>query len=568
LRLFTPAAGAALLGGACKGGSYPTVDCHQAIWVRAGDGASVTVMGSWDGYRAPGVAAGPSGHPGWQWALLTLPPGAYGYQVVVDGVVGLDPFQPLTTFRDDTEVSLLVAADCSSPALSVQRASADASGVLSLAAAFSAAAGGPPLDPASVGATVDGAPAPDARIVAEPADGTLTVAAGGLPPGKHTVTLDAADGSGRAATARAAVWVKPAVETWDDVVLYQIVTDRFRGDGGAPLAPPPTPGTRAGGTLDGVTAEIERGTFAALGVSALWLSPVYTNPDDFRAGLDGHLYQGYHGYWPLADRAVDPHLGGEAALDALIASAHRHGLRVLFDIVPHHVYEKNPRYLAHQHDGWFNDGPDHCVCGTSGCDWGTHIETCWFTSYLPDARWQNDGSMQGAVDDAVFWMSRFDADGVRIDAVPMMPRATTRRIVHALRDSEAPARALFSVGEVFTGGGEGGLDQIKYYLGPDGLDSAFDFPLMWAMRDVIAQGSTGFDEIESTLAATEQGLAGSGAVVARMLDNHDTSRFLSAAAGDDAADPWSEPPPRWRAGPPTPASGWRWPFCSPCPGCP
>jgi glycosidase len=549
LRFFALAAGAAVLGGACKGGSYPVVDCHQAVWAKAEDGVSVSVVGSWDGWSAPGVAAGPSGYPGWQAALLTLPPGQYGYQVVVEGVVGLDPFQPLTTFRDDTEVSLLVAADCSTPALSVQQASADASGALSLAATFSAAAGGPPLDPASVRATIDGAPAAGAGIAASPADGALTVAAGGLAPGKHTVVVDASDGHGKVATARAAVWVKPAAETWDDAVLYQIVTDRFRGDGGAPLSPPPTPGTRAGGTLSGITAEIERGTFAALGVTALWISPVYTNPDDFRLGLDGHLYQGYHGYWPLADRAVDPHLGGEAALDALIASAHRHGLRVLFDIVPHHVYEKNPLYLAHQHDGWFDDGADHCICGTAGCSFATYIETCWFASYLPAARWQNDGAMEGAVDDALFWMSRFDADGVRIDAVPMMQRATTRRIVRALRESEAPARALFSVGEVFTGGGGGGLDQIKYYLGPDGLDSAFDFPLMWAMRDAIATDAAGFDEVEATLALTEQGLAGSGSILARMLDNHDTTRFLSAAAGDDDTDPWSAPPPQPAGGP-------------------
>ena len=34
--------------------------------------------------------------------------------------------------------------------------------------------------------------------------------------------------------------------------------------------------------------------------------------------------------------------------------------------------------------------------------------------------------------------------------------------MRALRDSEAPSRALFAIGEVFTGGGTGGLDQIKY----------------------------------------------------------------------------------------------------------
>lgn len=539
------AASAAAVGAACQGSSYPRVDCHQPVWVAASRDTSATVIGSWDGWQVPGVAAQPSGHPGWQLALLALPPGSYGYQVVTDGVVGLDPYQPLTTFRGDDEVSLLIAPDCSSPALQIDSAGADAAGVLSVTGTFSAATGGPALDPHHVQVTVDGVPATGARITAVPATGAFAVAASGLSRGKHTVTIAAADARGKSAPdARAAVWVQPAADTWEDAVLYQIVTDRFRGDGGVPLAPPATPGTRAGGTLGGITAEIERGTFAALGVTALWISPVYTNPEAFLSDGDGHFSQGYHGYWVLADRQVEPDFGGEAALDALIASAHAHGLRVLFDIVPNQVYDQNPIYLAHQRDGWFNVGANECLCGAPGCDWATHMLSCWFAPYLPDVRYQDDAAMQNTVDDALFWMSRFDADGVRIDAVPMVPRATTRRIVRALRDSEAPPGALFALGEVFTGEGVAGLEEIKYFLGPNGLDSAFDFPLMWAIRDAVADDAAGFDAVESILASTESALAGSGSVPARMLDNHDTARFISQASGDDLSDPWGDPPPQ------------------------
>src|SRR5262249_5502090 len=132
--------------------------------------------------------------------------------------------------------------------------------------------------------------------------------------------------------------------------------------------------------------------------------------------------------------------------------------------------------------------------------------------YLPNARFQSEGATGAAVDDTLYWTSRFDADGVRIDAVPMMPRGATRRIARALRDSEAPSstlpaspprpspgapRALFTLGEVFTGAGQGGLDQIKYYLGRDGLDSTFDFPLMWALRSALASAGDGFEGVES-----------------------------------------------------------------------
>ncbi len=544
LRIALLAAGAALLGASCHGASYPMVDCHQAIWVTATEGATVTVLGSWDGWQVPGVAAQPSGYSGWQMALLDLPAGEYGYQIVKDGVVGIDPYQPLTTFRGEEEVSLLLAPDCATPAIQIDTAAADARGALTLTGTFLAAAGGPALDPASVRATIDGVAA-DAHVTAIPASGAFTLAAEGLARGKHTVTVSAAGAGGAAAPdARASVWVQPAAETWDDAVLYQIVTDRFRGDGGATLAPPPTPGARAGGTLDGITSEIERGTFAELGVTALWISPsTPTRPARSATAT-------------ATPRRATTATGRSRTSRSSRASAAR------------------PRWTR-----WSpRPTPAACACSSisspttssrrTRATWPTgttagsttaprpasaapraatgapYLETCWFTPYLPSARFQDDGTMTASVDDALFWMSRFDADGVRIDAVPMMPRAAMRRIVRALRDSEAPARALFGVGEIFTGGGEAGLDQIKYFLGPNGLDSAFDFPLMWAMRDVIADDSAGFAEIEGILSETERALAGSGAVPARMLDNHDVSRFISEADGNGADDPWSSPPPQ------------------------
>jgi glycosidase len=535
---------AALLAG-CSGPTYPAVDCHQPVWARAsGPGATMEVVGSWDGWKTPGVSGSPA-DGGWMLALLQLPPGEYGYQVVVDGVAGLDPYQPLSTYRGEQEVSLLVAADCNTPAIQIGSANADGAGALSLDATFQAAAGGPPLDPAGVRVTIDGAEARGARVSAKPATGAFSVVASGLARGKHTVTVRARDAQGKEAAAKdAAVWVRPAAETWTDGVLYEIMIDRFRGDGGAPLAPPPTPGTRAGGTLGGVTAEIEKGTFDALGVTALWLTPVYTNPDDFRAGKDGHVSQAYHGYWPLACREVEPRFGGEAALDALVAAAHAHGLRVLFDIVPNQLYDRNPRFLDHGHDGWFNMASADCICGAPHCSWSGHIETCWFAPYLPDLRYQDDAAMHASMDDALFWMRRFDADGVRIDAVPMMPRAATRRILRAIRDDEGPRGARFAVGEIFTGPGQGGIDTIRYHLGPDGLDSAFDFPLMWQLRDTIADGGAGFDAVDQVLGETDTAYAGSGTVEARILDNHDTARFVSEANGDGARDGWTDPPPQ------------------------
>ena len=523
----------------------PMRDCTSVVWVQPNHaGANVALTGSWNGWNGQSVPVPPHGSDGWDVAWIALPPGEYGYLVVQDGVEQLDALNPLTTFRGDQEVSLLQVEDCSVPAVRVDQVQGTDDGTVRVDATFLAASSGQPLAPDSVRATTfDGRSLP--IVGADPGTGKITVQATGLSRGKVTIALDASDQGGvKADSGHAAAWVRPAMRAWSEGLLYQIMVDRYRGDGGAALAPPPTPGSRAGGTLDGVRADLDNGVFDAMGVTALWLSPVYVNPTEARTGSDGHLYEGYHGYWPLDSYAVDPRIGGDQALHALVEAAHARGIRVLLDIVPNHVYEKNPIYLEHEGTGWFHDGADKCVCGAPGCGWDTHIESCWFTSYLPDYRYQNADVMRMAASDAVWWSERFDTDGVRIDAVPMMPRATTRRIAHAMRATIAPSDERFLLGEIYTGGGDAGIETIRYFLGPAGLNSAFDFPLLWAIRDAVAGDRTGFDTVESVLGDSESAFLNSGAVISRIIGNHDTTRFISEAAGNAAGDPWADPPPQ------------------------
>ncbi|MFY0541829.1 alpha-amylase family glycosyl hydrolase [Nannocystis pusilla] len=174
-----------------------------------------------------------------------------------------------------------------------------------------------------------------------------------------------------------------------------------------------------------------------------------------RGPRDGHLYEGYHGYWPLDSRGVDSRIGGEAALRSLVTAAHARGLRVLLDLVPNHVYEDNPRYRESQAQELWNMSDPPCVCGLGSCDWGRYIQTCWFTPYLPDVRLERPEALRWAYEDAVWWTEAFDLDGLRVDAVPMMPRAATRRIAAEVRERLAPREASFFVGEVFTGPGRG-----------------------------------------------------------------------------------------------------------------
>ena len=516
-------------------GEAPRRDCATWVWaqpLRAG--ARLEVIGSWDGWLTPGILLQATEEPGW-WAARVdgeVPPGEHGYLILEDGVDRLDEHNPLTTFwaeQGDLEVSLLQVPDCGLPVLTVTEVKV-AEDAVRVQASFVAGTDG----------------AAGVRVAATRGTAEIDAGSGAVVAelrtrerGKHSVTLTVTDEAGRTARARASAFVRPAAPTWADGLLYQVVTDRFRGDGGASLTAPESPGGRAGGTLDGITAEIEAGSFAAMGVTGLWISPVYTNPIEAREGRgDGHMYEGYHGYWPLAPRGVDPRIGGEAALERLIATAHAAGLKVLLDVVPNHVYEASPRYVEHPER--FNHSEPVCVCGLGDCDWGSYIQSCWFTDYLPDLHVQDPGALRMVYEDLLWWQERFDVDGMRVDAVPMMPRAATRRMAHELR-GEVAGEEPFLIGEVFTGAGIWGVDVIRYYLGPEGLDSVFNFPLMWAIRDVLAHESAGFDAIEDMLVEVETATAGSGAVLGQIIGNHDVTRFFSEAHGDAGGDPWAAP---------------------------
>lgn len=534
---------AMLATGVGCGDEAPRRACTAQVWATpARPGAQLQVIGSWDGWLTPGIPMQAADDPPWLVARVDgeVPPGEHGYLILEDGVHRRDEHNPLSTFwaeQGDLEVSLLMVPDCEQPALVIEAATVDAMGGLAVRARFAAASDGAELASASVATASGGAQA--AKVSA--ATGEVSWRLPGAPRGRHTVTLTAQDGAGRSASATASAFVGPLAAGWDEGLLYQVVTDRFRGDGGVALDPPATPGSRAGGTLAGITAEIERGTFAAMGVTGLWISPVYTNPVEAREGRgDGHMYEGYHGYWVRESRGVEPRIGGEAGLERLIAAAHAEGIRVLLDVVPNHIYEDNPRFAARADDRWFNFADPVCVCGLGDCDWGRHIQTCWFTDYLPDLRLQEPAALAAMSEDLLWWTRRFQVDGLRVDAVPMMPRAVTRRMAHALREG-VQGEPPFLIGEVYTGAGSWGIEAIRYYLGPDGLDSVFDFPLMWAIRDAVAHESAGFAAVEEMLTAIDRATAGSGAVLGRMLGNHDTTRFFSEAHGDAGGDPWAAP---------------------------
>ena len=514
--------------------SPPARACGLRVWHKPASADShVELVGDFNGWKRPGFY--PELTPdGWRAAVIDTPPGEQTYAIIEDGVWLTDRHIPLSAFHDGQEVALAIVPDCNVPELKVESVESTPQGHATVKAKFLAARGEKSaLDPTSV-------TAPEGvRVVsADPKTGEIRLEADALKRGKYIFQLRASDTSGRRSEeAHATVWVE--AHAWDprDAIVYQVVLDRFRGDGG-PLATPARPSDRAGGTLAGLRKSVEAGEIEALGANTLWLSPLYKNPEGEFPGNDGRLYTSYHGYWPIDSRGLDPRVATEEELDRFMQVAHSHGLRVLFDVVPNHVHEQHP--WAKEHADWFQHD---CTCGQGACDWASHIKTCSFASYLPDLDWTKPEVARATTSDVMWWFDRWGADGLRIDAVPMMPRAAVRRIAHAVRSSyEHGGNVPYILGENFTGPGAGGYDNLRYDLGPFGLDGSFHFPLMWTLRETIAEERTPMADIDTSFRAGEKAWDGAGAVMGMMIDNHDVSRFASVSAGNAGGDAWSPAP--------------------------
>ena len=93
----------------------------------------------------------------------------------------------------------------------------------------------------------------------------------------------------------------------------------------------PRKGCYHGGDLKGLLDRIDY--IQGLGTTAIWLTPSFKNkavqPEDNSAG--------YHGYWITDFTQIDPHLGTNAELQALVDAAHARGMKVYFDIITNHT---------------------------------------------------------------------------------------------------------------------------------------------------------------------------------------------------------------------------------------
>ena len=177
-----------------------------------------------------------------------------------------------------------------------------------------------------------------------------------------------------------------------------------------------------GGDLAGIIQKLEEGYFTDLGINSLWISPVNRQPDSaYVEWIEPHeKFSGYHGYWPIAAREIDPRFGTEDELKKVVELAHSQNLKVILDFVSNHVHEDHHYFKDHR--DWF--GSMTLPNGDLNIrNWSEETRlTSWFDDFIPSFDYPSaPEAIDQVVDDAIWWLETFDLDGFRQDAVKHVP---------------------------------------------------------------------------------------------------------------------------------------------------
>jgi alpha-glucosidase len=297
----------------------------------------------------------------------------------------------------------------------------------------------------------------------------------------------------------------------------------------------------------------------ALGIDAIWLSPIFPSPmADF--GYDISDYTG-----------IDPLFGAMEDFDALVAAAHGASLKVILDLVPNHTSDQHPWFIESRASrdnpkrDWYiwrepgADGgpPNNWLSEFGGSAWQYDAATGQyyyhaFLSQQPDLNWRNPEVREAIFEVMRFWL-RKGVDGFRVDVIwhlikdaefrdnPPNPnflegRPPHERILTQYSTDQPEVHEVIAqmrrvvdefegrvlIGEVYLP-----LHRLVAYYGNDltGAQMPFNFALLstlWSARS-----------IEKIIADYERALP-AGAWPNWVLGNHDRPRVASRVGQDQA----------------------------------
>lgn len=311
---------------------------------------------------------------------------------------------------------------------------------------------------------------------------------------------------------------------WQDEIIYFVVTDRFlNSDKNNDFnVKANDPWAYHGGDFQGLINKLDY--IKDLGATTIWITPPMDNRDNaFKADFGGGKMQdiwGYHGYWFKDFYAVDEHLGDMKKMQELVSKAHSKGIKVLLDIVVNHVdydhpWAKDKNNPNGQYYNWFNHAGK-----IQDNEWSNQwkVENGELAE-LPDLNQNNPETYDYLVKASKWWIQQTKADGFRIDTVKHVGRPFWKKYSKDIHDFAG--KDFLLLGEVYEGYPERCADYIN-----DGLDSTFDFPFYYAIKDVFGNGQSAK---QLAKLFEKDYLYPNPNMLSPFIDNHDVPRFLHDA---------------------------------------
>jgi len=181
------------------------------------------------------------------------------------------------------------------------------------------------------------------------------------------------------------------------------------------------PDGRHGGDLSGISENLEY--IEDMGYTAIWLNPVLEN---------NNPQYSYHGYAITDFYKIDPRFGTNDDYTEFIQSCHKHGLKVIMDMVFNHCGYGHWWMENLPEEDWIHQWPEFTRSNfRAPVNSDPHASTIdkkkmqegWFDTNMPDLNQENDLLANYLIQNSIWWVELAGLDGIRMDTYPYSNQA-------------------------------------------------------------------------------------------------------------------------------------------------
>ncbi|MDG6155299.1 alpha-glucosidase [Lactococcus formosensis] len=323
---------------------------------------------------------------------------------------------------------------------------------------------------------------------------------------------------------------------WQEAVMYQIYPRSFQDSNGDGI-----------GDIKGIISRLDY--LEKLGITGIWLSPVYKSPNDDN-GYDISDYE-----------AIMAEFGTMSDMETLILEAEKRGIKIIMDLVVNHTSDEHPWFIEARKSEE-NKYRDYYIWRDAPADGGLPNDLksifggpAWqwdetagqyylhlFSKKQPDLNWENEALRQAVYEMMNFWIDK-GIGGFRMDVIDLIGKQPDEGItgngpklhdyLKEMHQATFGGKNLLTVGETW-----GATPEIaKQYSNPANKELSMVFQFEHIGLDE-AEGQTKWDLIPLEIPKlkevfskwqTELGDEGWNSL---FWNNHDLPRIVSRWGND------------------------------------